>query len=72
MPSAMASWNALYAAMPALPGFRKVLRHAEGGRVECTTRTFSPRSADASDPKFWDKGLSMIAGFIDELEALEG
>ena len=22
-------------------------------------------------PKFWDKGLSMIAGFIDELEAME-
>lgn len=26
---------------------------------------------DASDPKFWDKGLSMISGFIDELEAME-
>ena len=26
----------------------------------------------ASDPAFWDKGLSMISGFIDELEAMEG
>ena len=26
---------------------------------------------DASDPAFWDKGLSMIEGFIDELEAME-
>ena len=32
----------------------------------------APFGLDASDPKFWDKGLSMIAGFIDELEALEG
>ena len=24
-----------------------------------------------TDPKFWDKGLNMIAGFIDELENLE-
>ena len=26
---------------------------------------------DASDPAFWSKGLSVISGFIDELEALE-
>ncbi|CAN1505673.1 M3B_PepF domain containing protein [Paracoccaceae bacterium] len=31
----------------------------------------TPFGLDASDPKFWDKGLSMIAGFIDELEAME-
>ncbi|NRB05414.1 MAG: M3 family oligoendopeptidase [Rhodobacteraceae bacterium] len=31
----------------------------------------APFGLDASDPKFWDKGLSMIAGFIDELEAME-
>lgn len=30
-----------------------------------------PFGLDASDPKFWDKGLSMISGFIDELEAME-
>jgi oligoendopeptidase F len=26
----------------------------------------------ASDPAFWDKGLSLIASMIDELEAMEG
>ncbi len=31
-----------------------------------------PFGLDASDPAFWDKGLSMISGFIDELEAMEG
>ena len=31
----------------------------------------APFGLDASDPRFWDKGLSMIAGFIDELEAME-
>ncbi len=30
-----------------------------------------PFGLDASDPQFWDKGLSMISGFIDELEAME-
>ena len=28
----------------------------------------APFGLDASDPAFWDKGLSMIAGFIDELK----
>ena len=32
----------------------------------------APFGLDASDPKFWDKGLSMIAAMIDELEAMEG
>jgi oligoendopeptidase F len=31
----------------------------------------APFGLDASDPQFWDKGLSMISGFIDELEAME-
>ncbi|QUS34977.1 M3 family oligoendopeptidase [Falsirhodobacter algicola] len=31
----------------------------------------APFGLDASDPAFWDKGLAMIAGFIDELEAME-
>ncbi len=31
----------------------------------------APFGLDASDPTFWDKGLSMIAGMIDELEAME-
>jgi len=32
----------------------------------------APFGLDASDPAFWDKGLAMIEGFIDELEAMEG
>ncbi|AVO39580.1 M3 family oligoendopeptidase [Pukyongiella litopenaei] len=32
----------------------------------------APFGLDASDPAFWDKGLSMISGLIDELEAMEG
>ncbi|MQQ08940.1 M3 family oligoendopeptidase [Epibacterium sp. SM1979] len=32
----------------------------------------APFGLDASDPKFWDKGLSMISDMIDELEAMEG
>ncbi|WP_372884188.1 M3 family oligoendopeptidase [Shimia sp.] len=31
----------------------------------------APFGLDASDPKFWDKGLSMISAMIDELEAME-
>ncbi|WP_194096583.1 M3 family oligoendopeptidase [Marivivens aquimaris] len=31
----------------------------------------APFGLDASDPAFWDKGLSMIEGFIEELEAME-
>lgn len=30
----------------------------------------APFGLDAGDPAFWDRGLSMIAGFIDELEAM--
>ena len=32
----------------------------------------APFGLDASDPAFWDKGLSVISGMIDELEAMEG
>ena len=31
----------------------------------------APFGLDAADPKFWDKGLSMISDMIDELEAME-
>ena len=31
----------------------------------------APFGLDASDPAFWNKGLGMISGFIDELEAME-
>ena len=32
----------------------------------------APFGLDASDPKFWAKGLGMIESMIDELEAMEG
>lgn len=32
----------------------------------------SPFGLDASDPKFWDKGLGLISAMIDELEGMEG
>lgn len=31
----------------------------------------APFGLDASDPAFWDKGLNVISGMIDELEAME-
>ena len=31
----------------------------------------APFGLDASDPAFWDKGLGMIEGLIDQLEAME-
>jgi len=31
----------------------------------------APFGLDAADPAFWNRGLDVIAGFIDELEALE-
>jgi oligoendopeptidase F len=30
----------------------------------------APFGLDASDPGFWRRGLDVIAGFIDELEAV--
>jgi oligoendopeptidase F len=30
----------------------------------------APFGLDASDPSFWSKGLSVVSGFIDELEAI--
>ncbi len=36
------------------------------------TELLAPFGLDASDPTFWDKGLSLISSMIDELEAMEG
>jgi oligoendopeptidase F len=30
----------------------------------------APFGLDAADPAFWQKGIAVVAGFIDELEAL--
>lgn len=65
--------NALYAAYEAQPkGFQdKYFAMLEAGGSMHHKQLLAPFGLDASDPAFWDKGLSMIEGFIDELEAME-
>ncbi|TKD15407.1 M3 family oligoendopeptidase [Rhodobacter capsulatus] len=65
--------NALYATYAAgLPDFqRKYFEMLEAGGSKHHKDLLAPFGLDASDPAFWDKGLSMIAGLIDELEAME-
>ena len=66
--------NALYAAYAGgLPEFEeKYFAMLKAGGSMHHKELLAPFGLDASDPTFWDKGLSMIAGFIDELEAMEG
>ncbi|MCC5956770.1 MAG: M3 family oligoendopeptidase, partial [Natronohydrobacter sp.] len=64
--------NALYAAYEAAPeGFQdKYFEMLKAGGSKHHKELLAPFGLDASDPAFWDKGLSMIEGFIDELEAM--
>jgi len=66
--------NALYAAYAeGLPGFEeKYFEMLKAGGSKHHKELLAPFGLDLSDPAFWDKGLSMIAGLIDELEAMEG
>ncbi|PQV59048.1 oligoendopeptidase F [Defluviimonas denitrificans] len=66
--------NALYAAYEeGLPDFQaKYFDMLKAGGSKHHKELLAPFGLDASDPTFWDKGLSMIAGMIDELEAMEG
>lgn len=65
--------NALYAVYQDEPeGFQdKYFDMLKAGGSKHHKELLAPFGLDASDPKFWDKGLSMISGFIDELEAME-
>ena len=65
--------NALYAAYQEQPeGFQdKYFDMLSAGGSQHHSELLKPFGLDASDPTFWDKGLSMIEGFIDELEAME-
>ncbi len=65
--------NALYAAYEAAPeGFQdKYFAMLKAGGSKHHKELLAPFGLDASDPAFWDKGLAMIEGFIDELEAME-
>jgi len=66
--------NALYAAHAGgLPGFEdKYFAMLKAGGSKHHRDLLAPFGLDLSDPAFWDRGLAMIAGFIDELEAMEG
>ncbi|MBT9383716.1 M3 family oligoendopeptidase [Pseudooceanicola sp. CBS1P-1] len=65
--------NALYAVYEDQPeGFQdKYFEMLKAGGSKHHKALLEPFGLDASDPAFWDKGLSMIEGFIDELEAME-
>ena len=43
-----------------------------GRRSKHHKELLAPFGLDATDPSFWDKGVGLIAGMIDELEAMEG
>ncbi|WP_170580071.1 M3 family oligoendopeptidase [Ruegeria arenilitoris] len=66
--------NALYSVYESgADGFEeKYFEMLRAGGSKHHKELLAPFRLDASDPKFWDKGLSMISGMIDELEALEG
>jgi oligoendopeptidase F len=66
--------NALYSVYESgADGFEdKYFEMLRAGGSKHHSELLAPFALDASDPKFWDKGLSMISGFIDELEAMEG
>ncbi len=65
--------NALYAVFEeGDPDFReKYFDMLRAGGSKHHKELLAPFGLDASDPKFWDKGLSMISAMIDELEAME-
>jgi oligoendopeptidase F len=65
--------NALYAVYEESgPGFQdKYFEMLKAGGSKHHKELLAPFGLDASDPAFWNKGLDMISGFIDQLEAME-
>jgi len=65
--------NALYAVYEeGDAGFQdKYFEMLKAGGSKHHKELLAPFGLDASDPKFWDKGLSIISAMIDELEAME-
>ncbi|KQZ50140.1 oligoendopeptidase F [Rhizobium sp. Root149] len=65
--------NSLYAVYQnAEEGFQqKYFDLLKAGGSKHHSELLAPFGLDATDPGFWSKGLSMIEGLIDELEALE-
>lgn len=66
--------NALYAVYEEAPeGFQqKYFDMLAAGGSKHHKALLAPFGLDASDPSFWGKGLGVISGMIDELEAMEG
>jgi oligoendopeptidase F len=64
--------NSLYAAYQSgQKDFQtKYLDMLKAGGVKRHKELLAPFGLDASDPAFWDKGLGIISGFVDELEKL--
>jgi oligoendopeptidase F len=64
--------NSLYAVYEnAQSGFaERYLAMLSAGGTKHYSELLKPFGLDAKDPKFWDGGLSVIAGMIDELEAM--
>ncbi len=64
--------NALYAVYrDGHPGFQaKYLDMLRAGGTKRHRELLAPFGLDATDPRFWKRGLDVIAGFIDELEAM--
>ena len=65
--------NSLYAVYQnAEPGFQqKYFELLKAGGTKHHSELLKPFGLDATDPSFWSRGLSMIEGLIDELEALD-
>ncbi|MBN8961232.1 MAG: M3 family oligoendopeptidase [Rhizobiales bacterium] len=65
--------NSLYAVYEnAAEGFAgRYLDMLSAGGTKHYSELLKPFGLDARDPKFWDGGLSVIAGMIDELEAMD-
>ena len=65
--------NSLYAVYEdAAEGFaEKYLDMLRAGGTKRHKELLAPFGLDATDPAFWDKGLAVIAGLIDELDAIE-
>ncbi|MBR0558232.1 M3 family oligoendopeptidase [Ciceribacter sp. L1K23] len=65
--------NSLYAVyQKAETGFQeKYFELLKAGGTKHHSELLAPFGLDATDPSFWAKGLSMIEGLIDELEALD-
>ena len=65
--------NALYAVYEeGDPNFQsKYFEMLRAGGSKHHKDLLAPFGLDASDPAFWDKGLSMISSMIDELESME-